>query len=203
MNFNKINLFSLDVFTTVLSDVDNELVAMEIEEFSGGIPHVKDPSPSHTFYEDRYYPFEKPECIKLLKAICGAVNSIVGKKMTIESIWTLTLEHGQSVVGHTHKVNNHLYPEDYYSVSYYVDAPEGSAELIFITHHCNTIEKTMSIKPQTGLLTIFNSYIHHMTNRHYGDKKRIVISANFRPSEENLTISPDWSDYSVPESLKY
>ncbi len=202
MNFNKINLFSLDVFTAVLSDIDNELVAMEIEEFSGGIPQIKDPSPSHTFYEDRYYPFEKPECKKLLKAICVAVNLIVGKKMTIESIWTLTLEHGQSVVGHTHKVNNHLYPEDYYSISYYVDAPEGSAELIFITHHCNTIEKTMSIKPQTGLLTIFNSYIHHMTNRHYGDKKRIVISANFRPHKENLTISPDWSGYTVPDSLR-
>ncbi len=202
MNFNKINIFSLDVFTALLDNVDNDLVAKEIEEFSGNIPHVKDPSPAHTFYEDRNYPFEKPECAKLLKKINEAVNSIIGKKMTIESIWTLTLEHGQSVVGHTHKMNNHMYPEDYYSISYYVNAPEGSAELIFVTHHCNTIERTTSIKPQTGLLTVFNSYVHHMTNRHYSDEKRIVISANFRPYNENLTPNPDWSGYSVPKSLR-
>ena len=119
MNLNKINLFSLDIFTAVIEGVDNSLVAKEIEEFSGSIPNVKDPHPAHTFYEDRYYPFGKPECEKLRTKISEVVNTILQKEMIMDSIWTLTLERGQSVVGHTHKVNTHLYPEDYYSISYY------------------------------------------------------------------------------------
>jgi len=196
----KINLISLDVYTCLIDEIDNELVAKEIKEFSGKIPDIKDPHPAHTFYEDRYYPFEKPESAKLLKKITKTVNDVLGKEMVMNSAWTLTLERGQSVVGHTHKVNNQLYPLDYYSISYYVNAPPGSAELIFITPYCNTIENTTSIKPETGMLTLFNSFIYHMTNRHYGDEKRIVISANFRPLKENLTINPDWSEYKIPQN---
>jgi hypothetical protein len=196
--FNKINLISLDVYTSIIEGIDNKLVAKEIEEFSGDIPNIKDPHPAHTFYEDRYYPFEKPECAKLLTKITETVNTILGKEMVMDSVWTLTLERGQSVVGHTHKVNTQLYPEEYYSISYYVDAPVGSAELIFLTQHCNTVERANSIKPQTGMLTLFNSFIHHMTNRHYSDEKRIVISANFSPKKPNLTPMPDWSLYNVP-----
>ena len=194
----KINLISLDVYTHLIDGIDNQLVAKEIEEFSGQIPDVKDPYPAHTFYEDRYYPFEKPECAKLLEKITETVNAILGREMVMDSVWTLTLERGQSVVGHTHKVNSHLYPLDYYSISYYVNAPTGSAELIFITPYCNAVENTTSIKPKTGMLTLFNSFIYHMTNRHYSDEKRIVISANFKPLKENLTINPDWSEYKIP-----
>lgn len=112
-------------------------------------------------------------------------------------LWIL-LERGQSVVGHTHKVNTQIHPLDYYSISYYVNAPLESAELIFLTQYCNTIENATSIKPQIGMLTLFNSFIYHMTNRHYSDEKRIVISANFRPLKENLNINPDWSEYKIP-----
>lgn len=194
----KISLISLDVHTCSIEGIDNALVEKEIKEFSGKIPDIKDPHPAHTFYEDRYYPFEKPECAKLLVKITETVNAILGREMVMDSAWTLTLERGQSVVGHTHKVNTQLYPLDYYSISYYVNAPAGSAELIFVTPYCNTIENTTTIKPETGMLTLFNSFIYHMTNRHYSDEKRIVISANFRPLKENLNINPDWSEYKIP-----
>jgi len=195
---NRVSLISLDAYTCLIEGIDNKLVAKEIEEFSGEIPDIKDPHPAHTFYEDRYYPFEKPECAKLLKKITETVNTLLGKEMIMDSAWTLTLERGQSVTGHTHKVNCQLYPLDYYSISYYVNAPPGSAELIFLTQYCNTIENATSIKPQTGMLTLFNSFIHHFTNRHYSDEKRIVISANFKPLKENLIVNPDWSEYSLP-----
>jgi len=194
----KITLISLDVHTCSIEEIDNGLVEKEIKEFSGNIPDIKDPHPAHTFYEDRYYPFEKPECAKLLVKITETVNAILGREMVMDSAWTLTLERGQSVVGHTHKVNTQLYPLDYYSISYYVNAPAGSAELIFVTPYCNTIENTTTIKPETGMLTLFNSFIYHMTNRHYSDEKRIVISANFKPLKENLNINPDWSEYKIP-----
>lgn len=51
----------------------------------GKIPDIKDPYPAHTFYEDRYYPFEKPECAKLLLKITETVNGILGKEMVMDS----------------------------------------------------------------------------------------------------------------------
>ncbi len=192
-----INLINLNIFTTNIHSIDNELVAREIHQHSGKIPYVKDPNPAHTFYEDRYYPFSFPECSRLMGELNNAVNSILGREMVLTSLWTLTLEKGQSVSGHTHKVNTHIHPNDYFSISYYVNAPEGSADLIFLTNYCNTIENSVSISPKTGMLIVFNSYIHHMTNRHYGDTDRIVVSGNYKPKEENFTIVPDWSEYEV------
>lgn len=202
--YEKINLITLDVFTTDITNIDNDLVAREIKEYSGSIPYIKDPNPAHTFYEDRHYPFSMPECSRLIEELKLSVNSILGKDMELDSIWTLTLERGQSVAGHTHRVNTHLHPNDYFSISYYVNAPDGSADLIFLTNHCNMIESSYAVPAKTGKLVLFNSYIHHMTNRHYGEEDRIVVSANFKPKNENFTVVPDWSEYAVggPKSCR-
>lgn len=195
-----VNLFSLNVYTSYLKDINNNIILNEIQEHSGLIPDVKDPYPAHTFYEDRTFPFEKPECKKLFKEIEKTVSSILNKKMKINSIWTLSLEKGQSVTAHTHKVNTHLYPEEYFSISYYINAPKDSADLIFTTSHCNTIETSTAITPKTGMLIVFNSFINHMTNRHYNDEPRLVVSANLSPVNPNLSQNPDWSAYSIPNN---
>lgn len=202
MNFNTINLFTLNMHTVYLDDIDNAVLLKEIEDYSGNIPNVKDPTPAHTFYEDNLYPFGMPESTKLMEQITSAVSSLLGKEMVMDSIWTITLERNQSVLSHTHKVNLQLYPEDYYSVSYYVNAPENSADLIFVTTHCNTIEKATAVKPEPGMLMIFNSFIPHMTNRHYSDEKRVVVSANLGPKYPNTNPSADWSQYLIPEEFK-
>jgi hypothetical protein len=36
-----------------------------------------------------------------------------------------------------------------------------------------------------------------MTNRHYGEEDRIVVSANFKHKNENLTAVPEWSEHAV------
>jgi hypothetical protein len=195
-----VNLFSLNVYTSYLKDINNNIILKEIQEHSGSIPDVKDPYPAHTFYEDRTFPFEKPECKKLFKEIEKTVSSILNREMKINSIWTLSLEKGQSVTAHTHKVNTHLYPEEYFSISYYINAPKDSADLIFTTSHCNTIETSTAITPETGMLIVFNSFINHMTNRHYNEEQRVVVSANLSPVNENLSENPDWSAYAVPSN---
>jgi hypothetical protein len=195
-----VNLFSLNVYTSYLKDINNNIILDEIQEHSGSIPDVKDPYPAHTFYEDRTFPFEKPECKKLFKEIEKTVSSILNREMKINSIWTLSLEKGQSVTAHTHKVNTHLYPEEYFSISYYINAPKDSADLIFTTSHCNTIETSTAITPETGMLIVFNSFINHMTNRHYNEEQRVVVSANLSPVNENLSENPDWSAYAVPNN---
>lgn len=195
-----VNLFSLNVYTSYLKNINNNIILNEIKEHSGLIPDVKDPYPAHTFYEDRTFPFEKPECKKLFKEIEKTVSSILNREMKINSIWTLSLEKGQSVTAHTHKVNTHLYPEEYFSISYYINAPKDSADLIFTTSHCNTIETSTAITPETGMLIVFNSFINHMTNRHYNEEQRVVVSANLSPVNRNLSENPDWSAYAVPNN---
>lgn len=199
-NLQIVNLFSLNVYTYYLNNIDNNLLLNEIKEYSGSMPDVKDPYPAHTFYEDRTFPFNKPECKKLFFEIQNAVSSVLHREMKIDSIWTLSLEKGQSVTAHTHKVNTHLYPEEYFSVSYYINAPENSADLIFTTSHCNAIETSTAITPKTGMLIIFNSFINHMTNRHYNEEPRVVVSANLSPVNPNLSENPDWSAYVVPNN---
>lgn len=200
-----INLFTLNVYKVFLQDIDNDLLLKEIGEYSNasnpsshpknGMANIKSETPTHTFYEDKFYPFGKPESEKLLVEITKAVNNFTGSDMLLDSAWTIALEKGESVLCHTHKVNTQLYPENYYSVSYYVTAPENSADLIFVTTHCNTIERATPIKIEKGMLLIFNSFIPHMTNRQYSEEKRVVVSANFNPKIPNQTPSADWSEY--------
>jgi hypothetical protein len=207
-----INLYTLDIYKTYLNNIDNAKVLKEIQDYGkssnplnnpeNGIANVKNPTPTHTFYEDQLYPFGQPECMKLLGEITKQVNFFTNSDMVIDSVWSIALEQNESVLFHSHKVNTQLYPEEYYSVSYYVSAPEDSADLIFETTHCNTIERATSVKTETGMLLIFNSFIPHMTNRQYAKEKRVVVSANYSPRHPNQKLSADWSEYAVPDEYK-
>jgi aminopeptidase-like protein len=66
-NLKVVNLFSLNVYTSYLENINNDIILNEIKEHSGSIPDVKNAHPAHTFYEDRTFPFEKSECKKLFK----------------------------------------------------------------------------------------------------------------------------------------
>jgi hypothetical protein len=116
--------------------------------------------------------------------------------MILESIWSLILKNGESVSVHSHKSNTHMYPNDYFSIAYYVKTPPGSAKLFFEAPYCNTIENLISVEPKNGTLLIFNSFIKHFTERHLVNEDRVVVSANFIPKQPNLKPIPDWSAYS-------
>jgi hypothetical protein len=207
-----VNLYTLDIYKTYLNNIDNTKLLEEISQYGissnspntskNGIANPKNPNPTHTFYEDQLYPFGQPEAMKLLQEITKQVNFFTNSDMVIDSVWSIALEQNESVLFHSHKVNTQLYPEDYYSVSYYVSAPEDSADLIFETTHCNTIERATSIKTETSMLLIFNSFIPHMTNRQYSKEKRVVVSANYSPRHPNQKLSADWSEYAVPDEYK-
>jgi hypothetical protein len=193
----KINLVSIDVLKTNIIGIDNLKL---LEEIAGTYAEI-DPSfiddKHHTYYEDRKYPFGMIESEKLIDKLSERVSAAIGKEMVLSDIWTLSLEFGQSVSAHSHKSNTHLHPEEYFSIAYYPSAPEGSADLIFLVNAGNTIENSVEIKPKTGDLVIFNSYLTHMTNRHKNKKEaRVVVSANFAPKNPNVKSTQDWSAYS-------
>jgi len=152
----------------------------------------------HTYFEDTVLP-DTPEIHDLCEKISSAVSGVLKREYVIDSIWGLILNHGESVIMHSHKSNTHLHPSEFYSVAYYPSVPEGSAELIFSLTHCNVIEQSISITPKEGMLVIFNSYIPHMTSRHLAEEPRIVISANLSPVSPNNQIVPDWTPYKLRE----
>lgn len=192
----KIELISINVLKTSLSSIDNNLFIEELNSSETIIEkeHLEDKHQS--YYEDRKYPFGKPEAEKLIIEITNAVNAAVGIEVILSEIWTVTLEKGQSVIAHTHKFGSLVNQEKYYSVAYYPTAPENSAELVFLVNACNTIEKQIIIEPKTGDLIIFNSYLMHMTKRHNNpDQSRIVVSANFHPKNPKIMEINHFSGY--------
>jgi hypothetical protein len=196
-NVERINLIQIDVLRTKLSGIDNNKLIEEVVNTRGEIDETYLEDKHHTYYEDKRYPFGYVESEKLINKLTEAVSAILGRQMILSEIWTLTLEHGQSVAAHSHKSNTHLHPEEYFSIAYYPSAPSGSADLIFMANAANTIDNSIVIKPETGDLIVFNSYLNHMTNRHRNkDEARIVISANFIPENPNPTPTQDWSAYS-------
>ena len=196
-NIEKINLISIDVLKTKIIDIDNAKLLEEILSARSEIDAAFVDDKHHTYYEDRRYPFGMIESEKLIHRLTEHVSAAVGRDMVLNDIWTLTLEFGQSVSAHSHKSNMHLRPEEYYSIAYYPSAPEGSADLIFLVNAGNTIENSVEIKPETGDLIVFNSYLMHMTNRHRNkDESRVVVSANFSPKDPDTSPTQDWSAYS-------
>lgn len=198
-NFERINLIDLGIFKTRLDSIDNKLVLAEMDSSDLQIEQKFIDGYSteswHTYYEDGKFPLQMPECSRLYSEIENAVTEIIGKKMVISNIWSLTLHKGESVSLHSHKSNTHMHPMEYYSVAYYPSVPAGSSKLIFQVSWCNTMENLISISPEPGMLVVFNSYIQHMTNRHNSMDRRVVISANLGPEQPNTTVVPDWSAY--------
>ena len=192
-----INLISINIKRTQITNIDNKKLAQEILLFVKPVGGDFVKSKNYTYYEDIKYPSGEPESEKLIVELTEIVSDVTGKKMVLSEIWTVTLANGQSVAAHSHKSNLHANPEDFFSIAYYLNAPVGSAELIFMVNACNTLERAISIKPETGDLLIFNSYLIHMTNRHQNTKEdRIVVSANFRPEKIDNTPAQDWSVHS-------
>jgi hypothetical protein len=196
-----LNLLSIDVFVSSVDSIDNQKLCTEISSFGGELDSTYVKNEHHTYYEDKVYPFGQEEAEKLITALGREVDSVLGKEMEMTAIWTLTLGKGESVSYHSHKSNLHPVHEEHYSIAYYANAPEGSANLIFDVTACNTIERTTHIKPEPGMLVVFNSFIGHMTDRHNSDVPRVVISANFSPKKMTTEPSSDWSAYGRKESL--
>lgn len=195
-----IPLIAINILKTSIDGIDNSRLVDEIKDTRGEIDKNYLEDQHHTYYEDKRYPFGMPESEKLIIKLTDAVSSVLGKDMQLSEIWTLTLDEGQSVAAHSHKSNMYVHQEEYFSIAYYPNAPENSADLIFLATACNTLETSVIIPPKTGDLVIFNSYLMHMTNRHRNkEEQRIVISANFVPKNPNTKPSQDWSAYSRAE----
>lgn len=200
------DIVRLQVFTTNIEDIDNEKLLNEINNTKNVIPEELisgfGKKTTHTWFEDGMYPWGKPEALNLTKKIEDICKLVSGSEMRVDEAWTITLNQGQSVTSHSHRSNWHMYPNEYLSAAYYVNAPEGSAPLIFEAGYCDIAQNTYSITPKTGMLVIFNSFMTHMTGRHLSETPRVVVSSNLSPIIPTTTRQPDLSPYIAGKTLK-
>ena len=201
MKIRQHDVLRLQVNTVILDSIDNQKLIKEIEETANSIPvnfiEGFGTSTNQTYFEDSTFPWNMPEASKLLSEIEKIVSTIGNLSMKVSEAWTLSLDFGQSVMAHSHRMNNHMKPSEYYSIAYYANAPAGSAKLLFEVGHSNISESIYSIEPEVGMLVVFNSYMKHMTTRHLSHEKRIAISANLVPIKPSMEIVPDLSGYKV------
>ena len=201
MKIRQHDVLRLQVNTVILDSIDNQKLIKEIEETANSIPvnfiEGFGTSTNQTYFEDSTFPWNMPEASKLLSEIEKIVSTIGNLSMKVSEAWTLSLDFGQSVMAHSHRMNNHMKPSEYYSIAYYANAPAGSAKLLFEVGHSNISESIYSIEPEVGMLVVFNSYMKHMTTRHLSHEKRIAISANLVPISPSTEIVPDLSGYKV------
>ena len=201
MEFKSHDILRIQVHTVILDSIDNKKLVKEINKTSNLIPTKFVESfgtdTNHTYFEDSTFPWDEPECSNLLSTIEESVSTICRSEMNVSEAWTLSLGFGQSVMAHSHRMNNHMNPSEFYSVAYYANAPENSAKLVFEIGHSNISESIYIIEPESSMLVIFNSYIKHMTTRHLSEEKRIVVSANLAPRNPSTLIVPDLSGYRV------
>lgn len=192
------SLISQAVHSVYLDDIDHDQVASDINLYSRGV-HEKGPeygwvSRGFVQYEDLIIPIT-PEITKLENAVVEVMNQLTGRDYKMHDIWAIQLKQGESVIAHTHHSNLHARPEEYYSIAYYPQVPQGSAELIFSARWCGVRETLVPITPEKGLLVIFNSYIAHMTTRQRPEEPRLVVSMNLGPVSPNIEPNADWSVY--------
>lgn len=196
--FNSINLIEQKIYTAILDEINHDQVALDINNYAETIaqetPGYGYISRGFVQYEDLVLPVT-PEIKKLERSIIEYMNFIFQKEYIINDTWAVKLVENQSVIAHSHHSNNHIYPEEYFSIAYYPQVPSGSAELIFSTDWCGTMKNTYAVKPQKGLLVIFNSYLLHMTARHKIKEERLVVSMNLSPRYPKKTPNADWSVY--------
>ncbi len=172
-----IELINLDVKKYMIKDFNFEIINNQIKEISNT---RRSSDITDNRYQDSIFP--ETEQGNLLKSfITDKVSEVSGKIMKCDAIWAIVLSYGQSTMYHSHKRPNMKNLNDFLSITLYTNVPDNSAELIFIVTAFNTFEYQVKIKPEEGMLLIFNSAIPHMTSLHLNKEERIVISANFSP----------------------
>jgi hypothetical protein len=195
---NTIPLIRQNVFTANLDGINHSKIASDIKSYGKTINQDCGEygwiSRGFVQYEDIVVPIT-PEITKLENTILNVIEELTGKKYKIDDMWAVNLLENQSVIAHSHYSNFHFHPDEYYSIAYYPEAGCDSAELIFTSSWCEHMNGTTSIKPATGMLVLFNSYIKHMTARQKSSSPRLVLSMNLSPIQPNVSPNADWSVY--------
>ena len=148
--------------------------------------------PNHTGIEDSGLPPNDKNILELKSTFEEVVTEVINldENYVVDTIsmWGHIIPPNGSTMYHSHKING-MFPswgmtEPGMSCVYYVNVPENSGDLSFVTNAYGN-EHITKVKSETGKLVIFPCYIPHMTGTNKSGKNRLSISANFIVKPKN------------------
>jgi len=194
----KVNLYSVDVYTSVLTGIDNSLLTKQILDNFEEKNYNKDMMADQLHYgsiEDCALDMT-PEVIKLSNMFWTAAKKYIENEysdkeysMVLDirpeayAIWGHVIRPNEQTIYHSHHgTNNPKYLN--LSAVYYTKFPENSGDLVFnpFTHKNMW---TKNIRPQEGMVVIFPSWLHHYTLKNVSNENRVSISANLIVTEKD------------------
>tara|TARA_B100001059_G_C17813073_1_gene573464 strand:- start:1437 stop:2024 length:588 start_codon:yes stop_codon:yes gene_type:complete len=143
-------------------------------------------------WHSRNFNMKDREPINFIEAIKKNINTAINdmgwdlssQEVKLSNMWAIVNEKGAMNQKHHHS-NSDL------SAAYYVTAKKGCGDIIFydprpgkvykhpLSNNINLLNAiTNGIKPETGMLVLFPSYLEHSVDPNVSDNERIVISFN-------------------------
>lgn len=139
-----------------------------------------------------YKPHKDEDFINLVEHITGQAENFLKeiespyKNVIPTNCWINVSNRGDYQEQHTH-------PNSSLSCVYYVKAPQGSGNTVFLnpyTKHstfmgenCPVTKQTTTYAAEERKLILFESHVPHMVTPHESDEERLTISVNFTVEE--------------------
>ena len=185
--------FSTPIWASKINNFEN--VNNEMFEYIISL-QIKDPSgvvkSNFKGWHSKNFDLKNDQPKKFIENIKNNINlaiedmgwDLTKQSVNIKSIWAIVNEKDAWNQKHHHS-NSDL------SAAYYVSAHENCGDIVFydprpapvhnhpISKTANKLNATVnSIRPESGMLVLFPSYLEHSVNPNLSKKKRIVISFN-------------------------
>ncbi len=125
-------------------------------------------------YENIYVDMARlPEARPVLAAARGCAARILGRPGEDLALgcWFNEMGPGQVTLSHRHDIHDELL-----SGVYYLEAPEGSGDLVVMDDHARTV-----VAPRPGLFVFFAPTALHQVTRNDSDGVRLSLAMNFGP----------------------
>lgn len=184
-----IELFSIPCWQYLFSNFEKNLVILAVENYQSqkGTNQVS----NHRGFQSEKNLHTVPELFDIFQFICEssrqAANDLDLKFTNIEII-----ESWSNVNQGTDSYNHQHIHQGVLSGVFYLDAPEGSGNLVIVNPSMNTLwagytrintrnkytSEAIRIQPKDGLLVLWPSYIPHSVETNTQNIKRISIAFN-------------------------
>ncbi len=183
------DLFSIPCWQYLFSNYDKQSIMSAIENFHA--LHGTEQISNHQGFQSQKNLHSVEELSTIFKFVCDSARqaaeelNLEFKEIGIVESWS-NINQGINSYNHQHCHQGVL------SGVFYLDAPEGSGNLVIVNPGMNTLwqgypmvkarnkytSEAITVKPKDGLLILWPSFVPHSVETNSRDIKRVSISFN-------------------------
>jgi uncharacterized protein (TIGR02466 family) len=183
------DLFSIPCWQYLLPNYDKQSIILSIENFQThyGTEQVS----NHRGFQSQKNLHSVKELTDIVNFVCDSARQ-AAKELNLEFTNVGIIESWSNVNQGTNSYNHQHAHQGVLSGVFYLDAPEGSGNLVIVNPGMNTLwqgypmikarnkytSEAIKVKPRDGLLILWPSYVPHCVETNTQDVTRISISFN-------------------------